>query len=195
MHQAFSRIVGIFGALSVSSTAACAGIPTSTAVSILTSPPGAVDSVVKGVVNFSQQRRTGAPVVIRVRVSGLVPRSIHGFHIHQLGDLTSGCNSAGGHFNPFGRSHGGPLDLERHAGDWGTGSADENGYIDATSVDSGISLVPGSPMNVVGRSVVLHAQEDDLGAGGHADSKTTGHAGARIGCGVIGLGLDTEEMM
>lgn len=33
--------------------------------------------------------------------------------------------------------------------------------------------------SVIGRSVVVHADEDDLGRGGHADSKTTGHAGAR----------------
>ena len=37
------------------------------------------------------------------------------------------------------------------------------------------------------RSVILHADEDDLGRGGFPDSKTTGHAGARIACGVIGI--------
>ena len=31
------------------------------------------------------------------------------------------------------------------------------------------------------------ADEDDLGRGGHEDSKTTGHAGARLACGTIGL--------
>ena len=41
--------------------------------------------------------------------------------------------------------------------------------------------------SVIGRSYVLHADEDDLGRGGFSDSKTTGHAGARIACGVIGL--------
>jgi len=40
--------------------------------------------------------------------------------------------------------------------------------------------------SVLGRGVVVHEREDDLGLGGHDDSKTTGHAGARIGCGVIG---------
>jgi len=29
--------------------------------------------------------------------------------------------------------------------------------------------------------------EDDLGLGGHDDSKTTGHAGGRVACGVIGI--------
>jgi len=43
------------------------------------------------------------------------------------------------------------------------------------------------PNSVIGRSCVVHQDEDDLGLGGFEDSKTTGHAGARVACGVIGL--------
>ena len=43
------------------------------------------------------------------------------------------------------------------------------------------------PNSIVGRAVVVHAGEDDLGKGGHDDSLTTGHAGGRLGCGVVGL--------
>jgi hypothetical protein len=32
---------------------------------------------------------------------------------------------------------------------------------------------------------MVHADTDDLGQGGQSDSKTTGHAGARIACGEI----------
>lgn len=39
---------------------------------------------------------------------------------------------------------------------------------------------------------IVHADEDDLGRGGFPDSKTTGHAGARIACGVIGIGEEVE---
>ncbi len=34
--------------------------------------------------------------------------------------------------------------------------------------------------SIIGRSVVVHADEDDLGKGSFPDSKTTGHAGARL---------------
>jgi Cu-Zn family superoxide dismutase len=39
----------------------------------------------------------------------------------------------------------------------------------------------------VGRSIIIHEDEDDLGLGNKEDSKTTGHSGARIACSVIGI--------
>ena len=36
------------------------------------------------------------------------------------------------------------------------------------------------------RTVIVHADEDDLGLGGHELSATTGNAGDRLACGVIG---------
>ena len=42
------------------------------------------------------------------------------------------------------------------------------------------------PNSIIGRSVVCHAGVDDLGEGGHELSATTGNAGGRQACGVIG---------
>ncbi|VDM69579.1 unnamed protein product [Strongylus vulgaris] len=41
--------------------------------------------------------------------------------------------------------------------------------------------------NIIGRAVVIHADADDLGRGNSEQSKTTGNAGARVACGVIGI--------
>jgi Cu-Zn family superoxide dismutase len=106
-----------------------------------------------------------------------------------MGDLTKGCMSAGGHFNPANAPHGGPLDdaFTRHAGDLGNIEADAEGVAEFEMVDAMLSLQPASEMSIIGRSVIVHADEDDLGRGSFPDSKTTGHAGARLACGVIGL--------
>ncbi|KAK6009582.1 copper/zinc superoxide dismutase [Ostertagia ostertagi] len=51
--------------------------------------------------------------------------------------------------------------------------------------DSVISLT--GQHNVIGRAIVIHADVDDLGRGTSELSKTTGNAGARVACGVIGI--------
>jgi len=42
-------------------------------------------------------------------------------------------------------------------------------------------------VSILGRAIVVHELEDDLGKGNQTDSKTTGHAGGRLACGVVGL--------
>ena len=44
----------------------------------------------------------------------------------------------------------------------------------------------GTKCNIIGRGLIIHADEDDLGLGGFPDSLTTGHSGKRIACAVIG---------
>ena len=41
--------------------------------------------------------------------------------------------------------------------------------------------------SIVGRAMVVHAGEDDLGLGGDSGSRASGNAGARVACCIIGL--------
>lgn len=42
------------------------------------------------------------------------------------------------------------------------------------------------PNTIAGRAIVVHEGEDDLGQGGDEGSMTTGNAGGRLVCGIIG---------
>ena len=128
---------------------------------------------------------------------GLKP-GIHGFHVHEfgrcyvfhliccLGNLTSGCMTAGEHFNPAGKTHGSPLDENRHVGDLGNVEADATGRASYKWEDH-LMMLFGGVNNIVGRAMVVHEREDDLGCGGNEESLKTGNAGARLACGIIGL--------
>jgi superoxide dismutase, Cu-Zn family len=131
------------------------------------------DSGVKGTLLLRQQ---GKDVVISGEVSGLKPGE-HGFHIHEFGDLRAPDGmSTGPHFNPEGHDHGGPHSDKRHAGDLGNIKADKNGVAKVDTKAEGLML-----HFVIGRSLVVHADPDDL------KSQPAGNAGARIGVGVIGI--------
>ena len=124
------------------------------------------------------------PTTITFKISGLTP-GLHGFHVHEFADFSNGCISAGPHFNPLKKTHGSPTDEERHMGDLGNIEAGSDGVATGEIVDPLIQLV--GEFSVVGRSIMIHADPDDLGKGGHALSATTGNAGARIACEEIKL--------
>jgi len=145
------------------------------------------DSEVKGTVWFSQERE-GAPTTINGEITGLKAGS-HGFHIHQYGDSTNGCISAGPHFNPFNKTHGGPDDEVKHVGDLGNVEAGNDGVAKFEITSKVIQLT--GQNSVVGRSMVVHEKKDDLGKGNDEESKKTGNAGARLACGVIGLAANS----
>lgn len=147
------------------------------AVAVLSGTEG-----VNGTIFFSQEGN--GPTTVNGTIAGLKP-GLHGFHVHALGDTTNGCLSTGAHFNPFGKEHGAPEDENRHAGDLGNATAGEDG--NATIKVSDIQIPLSGPNSIIGRAIVVHADPDDLGRGGHELSKTTGNAGGRLACGVIGL--------
>jgi Cu-Zn family superoxide dismutase len=140
-------------------------------------------AAVSGDLVFTQAAEGGVTTITGT-LTGLTPGA-HGFHVHEFGDLSNGCKSAGGHFNPEGMEHGGPDDATRHVGDLGNIEAGADGVANINITDKLVSLLGNK--SVVGRAIVVHEGTDDLGKGGEDDSKTTGHAGGRAACGVIGI--------
>ena len=107
---------------------------------------------------------------------------------------SSFCVFVQGHYNPFGKTHGGPDDSNRHVGDLGNITADLTGTAKGVIRSSLVKL--SGAYSVMGRSIMVHQDEDDLGRGDNSQadvkppvngkvSKITGNAGARIACGEI----------
>lgn len=116
-------------------------------------------------------------VKIKAHFTKLSPGK-HGFHIHKAGDLRGeGCMGLCEHYDIGNNNHGGYEKGERHTGDLGNIEVNQNKeyYIKGITVE-----------DLWGRSIIVHADEDDLGKGGFEDSKITGHSGARIGCAIFG---------
>lgn len=113
-------------------------------------------------------------VQVKGRVEGLSP-GYHGFHIHEYGDQRDPeGKSAGDHYSPQNHPHGSPEAAKHHAGDMGNILANDQGVaeIDLRFDDFKLS-------SVVGRSIVIHQDRDDL------QSQPSGKAGARVAVGVI----------
>lgn len=175
------------GALFTVALAGCVDTSTEASASLhRVTPHGTgVGTGVFGFANFTQQ---GDQVHIRVEVWGL--SAIDGFepgpkgtHIHagtecgptfQDGVTTPGGRALG-HFNPDNESH------PHHAGDLGNMMVDDDGHGMLEVTVSNIDLARTESHNVIGRTVVIHAGEDDL------ESQPAGDAGPRMLCGVIRL--------
>ncbi|XP_045163882.2 superoxide dismutase [Cu-Zn]-like [Mercenaria mercenaria] len=164
------------------------------AVCNLRPDPTGPNSPITGTVRFTQTMTCyHAHRLHLVRVQGEItglPQSEsiqkHGFHVHANGDLRDGCRSMGSHYNPLNTVHGRPADVQsrRHVGDLGNVIADRWGNV---TIDF-IAPYPVSlygDMSIIGRGIVLHEGEDDLGRGGNPGSIASGNAGARIACCII----------
>lgn len=134
---------------------------------------------ISGIANFEP---TGNGLKVTATIERLKSNAKHGFHIHEFGNCTAAdLSSAGGHYNPEGKEHAGPENIDRHAGDMGNLVSNEKGSATYEYTFSNLTVAGG--MNpVIGRSVIVHENEDNL------VSQPTGNAGSRVACGVIGIG-------
>lgn len=67
--------------------------------------------------------------------------------------LSTGCTSAGAHFNPLGKDHGGPNHSVRHIGDLGNVEANAEGIAKVDITDSMIQL--SGSHSIIGRTLVV----------------------------------------
>lgn len=124
-----------------------------------------------GTVLFEQVGRH--KVKVTANFTGLKPNHLFGFHVHEFGTCENKALMAGGHLNPWKQKHGGPQDKKRHLGDLGNLKSSTKGQAAYSTV------IKGKVKKFLGRSVIVHAQADDL------KSQPSGNSGDRIACGVI----------
>ncbi|CBK20629.2 uncharacterized protein [Blastocystis hominis] len=142
-----------------------------------------VGNDISGTVTLTQETPF-SNTIIDGTIKGL-PKGKHGISINTFGDLTDGFRRCGSpHFNPFGKRHGSPNSDERHVGSLGNISSD--GYIATFHIEDSLVQVMG-PFSVIGRSIIVYENEDDLGLGSNRDSSINGNVGKAIAGGVIGI--------
>lgn len=123
--------------------------------------------------------RSGSVARVNVNMAGFKPNSTHGVHIHESGDCSArDASSAGGHFNPTATEHGAPNSGPHHSGDLGNITADAKGEVYAGLDASDIAFGTGQD-SIIGRSLIVHADSDDL------TSQPAGNSGPRAACGLV----------
>ncbi|XP_069746208.1 superoxide dismutase [Cu-Zn]-like [Narcine bancroftii] len=140
------------------------------------------DSSVRGIVTFEWDETE--EVVIKGTIEGLKPGK-HGLYILTLGNISNGYSSSGMHYNPCEKKHGGPQDDERHVGDLGNIEAGDDGVAKFEMHDRLIRLA--GNYSIIGRTLVVTENEDDLGKGENEGSITGGNAGKGVAWGIIGI--------
>jgi Cu-Zn family superoxide dismutase len=166
--------VAVLGAVVLALMLGCGESPPPTAKAVLVNGQGQK-------VGEAKLTETPQGVKISLKVENLPP-GVHACHIHAKGMCTTpGFESAGGHFNPFGKKHGLKNPQGPHAGDLPNFTVGPDGKGSLETVDSLVTLKPGknSLFQEGGTSLVIHAGPDD------ELTDPAGNAGARIACGPI----------
>jgi len=147
------------------------------AICVLRPTAATATNNVAGIVILEQSDPNG-PTRVYAEITGL-DGNPHGFHIHEIGDVSSAnATAALGHWNPLGVNHGIPPYPIRHMGDMGniyhyvTGTA----YYDYTN--DKLSLTGENP--VIGHTIIVHMNADTCEA-------PVGNAGSRLAQCVIGV--------
>ncbi|XP_018394482.1 PREDICTED: superoxide dismutase [Cu-Zn]-like [Cyphomyrmex costatus] len=117
---------------------------------------------IKGTVYFEQAEGSNT-VKISGQISGL-QKELYDLHVHEFGDNTNDLGNV-------------------EAGTDGVAKVKASLHVLLT-VYRGLIIQLNGTHSVIGQTLVIHADPDDLGQGGHELSKTTGNAGARLACGV-----------
>jgi len=132
-----------------------------------------------GIITFRQEKN-GVRVIADLN-HGNVSDGLHGFHIHEWGDLSDSDGMASGkHYNPFNHPHNCTDSDIRHVGDMGN-IAFRFEKIGRANMNQLLQLIElTGERSVIGRSVILHEKEDNCAG-------EAGNAGKRIGRCVIGI--------
>ncbi len=133
-----------------------------------------------GEVQFSEDE-TGL-VTIKLNLHSLAPGT-RAFHIHENSACKPpGFESAGGHFNPYGKQHGFLNKKGHHAGDLPNIVVDEDGNCKMSFTTTQITLAKDKENSILrepGTSIVIHEEPDDY------FTDPAGGGGKRIACGII----------
>lgn len=133
---------------------------------------------VSGLVRFTAEKGDTTIVVALLHA----PPGEHAVHLHTVPDCSaSDASSAGDHWNPTKSAHGQLHHAPYHLGDIGNVVVDDTGAGTLSLTTTVWSVGTGEAHDVVGHSVVVHANADDF------TSQPAGNSGPRIACGVVVL--------
>jgi Cu-Zn family superoxide dismutase len=126
----------------------------------------------EGFVKFESHNEDGYKSLVTIDLKGFRSDAMHAIHVHEYGDVSGGCHTAGGHYNPHNVNHGSYLRAgQRHAGDminniqpYPSQGDDEFYCVSMQYFDSAIT-----PAEVIGRTVMIHDLSDDLGSKGSVE--------------------------
>ena len=117
-------------------------------------------------------------VRMKVNVSNLSPGK-HGIHIHEKAFKGVDFQTAGEHFNPYGKEHGLENPKGPHLGDMPNLTVKPDGTAEQTFFLDGTTLIESKKNSLVNRSIIIHEKEDDQ------KTNPAGNSGDRIAGGII----------